>query len=192
MCSDPWLDRWLSLLDERAGGRAVLELGCGDGRDTATLNAAGHHVIAIDLSRLAILAAKVRVPNATFYCQNILDPFPVEENGAGVIVASLSLHYFPWIETLNLVQRIRQTLQPMGMFLCRLNSTNDVNFGAIGHEYLSENYYLVDDQPKRFFDQQSVNSLFSDGWNVVNIEQTIINRYALPKSVWEVVLERNA
>ena len=80
----------------------------------------------------------------------------------------------------------------MGILLCRLNSTNDVNFGATGHEYLAENYYLVDEQPKRFFDQQSVNSLFSDGWNVLNIEQTIITRYALPKSVWEVVLERNA
>ena len=58
---------------------------------------------AIDLSCPALLAAKARVPNAEFHCQNILDPFPVEENGTGVIVASLSLHYFPWTDTLNLV-----------------------------------------------------------------------------------------
>jgi len=37
LAGDPWLARWLPLLAERAGGRPVLELGCGGGRDTATL-----------------------------------------------------------------------------------------------------------------------------------------------------------
>lgn len=191
MSSDPWLVRWLPLIDERSEGRAVLELGCGSGRDTATLSAAGHRVIAIDLSPFELSAARALVPNAAFYCRNILDPFPVGETGAGVVVASLSLHYFLWIETLNLVQRIRQTLQPKGILLCRLNSTNDINFGAVGHEHVSENYFLVDGRPKRFFDRQSVNELFSEGWNVLNIEQVNIDRYALPKTVWEVVLERS-
>lgn len=35
---DPWLNRWQSLLNEHSGSRTVLELGCGTGRDTATLS----------------------------------------------------------------------------------------------------------------------------------------------------------
>jgi hypothetical protein len=34
---DPWLQPWLALVRERAGNAPVLELGCGSGRDTATL-----------------------------------------------------------------------------------------------------------------------------------------------------------
>ena len=179
--SDPWLDRWFSLLDARCGGCAVLELGCGDGRDTAALTKAGHRVIAIDISRLAILAAKVRAPNATFYRQDILDPFPVRESATGAIVAALSLHYFSWIETVNLVQRIRQTLQPKGGPAMPSQFNPRCQFWCRGHECISENYYLVDGQPKRFFDEQSVNGLFSEGWNVLNLEHVTIDRYALRK-----------
>ncbi len=114
------------------------------------------------------------------------------EAGARAIVASLSLHYFSWAKTLELVGRVRQTLQPKSVLLCRLNSTKDRNFGAVGHERLDENFYLVDGQPKRFFDKESVYNLFAAGWKVLSIEEAIINRYLFPKSVWEVILERDA
>ena len=108
----------------------MLELGCGGGRDSAALTAAGHRVVGVDLSTKAIANARVRVPTATFHCQDIRAPFPVER--AGVVIASLSLHYFPWAETEALVERIRQLLVPAGVLLCRLNSTNDHHFGASG------------------------------------------------------------
>jgi hypothetical protein len=47
---DRWLEPWLNTVRERAGPAPVLELGCGNGRDTATLAAAGVRVVAVDLS----------------------------------------------------------------------------------------------------------------------------------------------
>jgi hypothetical protein len=44
MCSmfpDPSLDRWMALINARAGERPVLEIGCGYGDDTAGLATAG-------------------------------------------------------------------------------------------------------------------------------------------------------
>jgi SAM-dependent methyltransferase len=186
--SDRWLARWLPLIGERAGGLAVFEIGCGGGRDTQVLAGAGHRVAAIDLSPDAIARARARAPHAEFRCQDIRAPFPVD--AACVVVASLSLHYFPWPETEVLVGRIRNLLSPAGLLLCRLNSTNDHNFGASGHPEIDENFYLVDGAPKRFFDRAAVDRLFSSGWRLLGAEQRIIDRYERPKSAWEVVLEK--
>jgi SAM-dependent methyltransferase len=186
--SDAWLERWLPLIGERASGLAVLEVGCGGGRDTEVLVSAGHRVVAIDLSPAAIARARARVPHAEFHCQDIRAPFPVD--GAGVVVASLSLHYFPWPETEALVGRIRSVLRPAGLLLCRLNSTNDHNFGASGHPEIDENFYLVDGAPKRFFDRAAVDRLFSSGWRMLGAEERITDRYERPKSAWEVVVEK--
>ena len=115
----------------------------------------------VDLSGAAIARARERVPTAEFHCRDICAPWPVER--AGVIVASLSLHYFPWEETIALADRIHRTLQPNGLLLCRLNSTNDDHYGASGHPAIAENLYLVDGEPKRFFDDASVDRLFASG-----------------------------
>ena len=185
---DPWLDRWLGLIAERAAGLPVLELGCGGGRDTAVLAAAGHRVVAIDLSPRAIANARGRVPAAEFHCQDIRAPWPIAE--AGVVVASLSLHYFPWRETEALVGGIAGVLRPAGLLLCRLNSTNDHNFGASDHPRIDDNFYLVDGAPKRFFDRAAVDRLFASGWRLLSAEEQTIDRYDLPKSVWEVAVEK--
>jgi SAM-dependent methyltransferase len=188
---DPWLERWLALIGEKAGGAPILELGCGGGRDSATLAAAGHRVVGIDLSAGGIAKARALVPSGEFHCLDILAPFPVADGTAGVVVASLSLHYFPWPQTLALVARIRDVLRPQGLLLCRLNSTDDHHFGASGHPEISENYFKVDGEPKRFFDRAAVEKLFASGWQTLAICEAVINRYDRPKSVWEIVLERD-
>lgn len=185
---DPWLQPWLALVRERAGSAPVLELGCGSGRDTATLVHAGCRVVGIDLSASAIAQARQAVPHAQFYPMDIQAPFPLGQ--AGVVVASLSLHYFTWPETEALVERIRSILTPQGLLLCRLNSVNDHHYGASGHPKIDENYYLVDGEPKRFFDQEAVDKLFAKGWRVLSIAEHVIDRYTHPKAAWEVVLEK--
>jgi SAM-dependent methyltransferase len=186
---DRWLERWLPLIGERAAGLPILELGCGGGRDSEVLATAGHRVIGVDLSSAAIAKARRRVPAAAFHCQSIQAPWPVER--AGVVLASLSLHYFPWGETVGLVERIRLTLDPKGLLLCRLNSTNDHHHGASAHPAIAENFYLVHGEPKRFFDGAAVDRLFAEGWRVLHKKEGVIARYDHPKSVWEVVLERS-
>jgi SAM-dependent methyltransferase len=190
MLTDPWLNRWLPLVRERAGSDTVLEMGCGHGDDTAVLAAAGLKVHAFDLSRVAVGITKARVPSATVQCRDIRDPFPEHARELSLIVASLSLHYFAWAETQALVQRIRSTLRPGGILLCRVNSAHDHNFGSSGHPELEPGFFLVDGEPKRFFDKASIESLFSEGWNQLSLEHFVTEKYIKPKALWEVVLER--
>ncbi|MBA4328185.1 MAG: class I SAM-dependent methyltransferase [Polaromonas sp.] len=192
MLSDPWLQRWLSLAVGRAGQDPVLEIGCGHGDDTATLTAAGLKVTAFDLSRAAVAVAKARVPSASISRRDIRDVFPMGPGQAGLVVASLSLHYFGWVETVAIVQRVREVLRPGGLLLCRLNSTEDHHFGASGHPPIEPNFFLVDGEPKRFFDEAAVTALFSTGWQRLSLEHVVARKYLQSKALWEVVLTRDA
>jgi SAM-dependent methyltransferase len=186
---DRWLDRWANLLIERAGAAPVLELGCGSGRDSAQLAKLGLAVVGIDLSASGIERARESVPTGQFYCQDIRAPFPVQSE-VGVVVASLCLHYFPWEETVKLVERIRVQLRTAGVALVRLNSTKDTHHGATGYPRISDNYYDVDGQFKRFFDRESIDRLFLERWFAHSVEEHVVERYEQPKALWEVVLER--
>ncbi|MGJ7528378.1 methyltransferase domain-containing protein [Variovorax sp. GB1P17] len=193
--TDPWLARWLPLLVERAGDSPVLELGCAEGRDSATLVDAGLHVVAVELSHEAVAQARVRVPaGAQFHCQDFREPFPLPADATvGAVLASLSLHYFEWDATLKLVQRIHRVLRPGGVLLCRLNSVNDLHYGGRGPSSVTgrdeDCFYLFDGFPKRFFDRAAVERLFADGWRMRHLEEVTIDRYTHPKVAWEAVLE---
>lgn len=187
--TDPWLERWLPLVIERAAGAPVLELGCGDGRDSVILSGAGLTVTGIDRSPEALAQARARVPSGTFYEGDIRDGFP-DISGFGAVLASLVLHYFTWDTTRELAHRLWCCLRRGGVLLVRVNSTEDHQYGASGHPQIAENYYLVDGEPKRFFDREGVLRLFAGAWNFLHLEQQVIQRYARPKVIWEAVLER--
>lgn len=190
MLNDPWLERWLPLIRERARARPVLEIGCGHGDDTATLCGQGLPVIAFDLSRVSVAAARLRAPTARIECRDIRDPFPADAQGVGVVLASLSLHYFAWEETVAILKRVRDVLRPGGVLLCRLNSTQDHHFGAGQGTRIEGNFFEVDGQPKRFFDEAAVQRLFAGGWHTLSAQHMHTRKYLRQKALWELVLER--
>lgn len=184
--TDRWLEPWLETVRQRSGQMPVLELGCGSGRDSAVLAAGGVRVVGLDRSQDAIDLARAAVPDAEFHVGDIRDRFPLEH--AGVVIASLSLHYFEWDQTVDIVKRIRVVLAGGGLLICRLNSTRDDNYGASGHARIEDHFYDVRGRPKRFFDESDVVRLF-DGWKTTLREERTIHRYERPKVVWEVAVE---
>ena len=193
MLKDPWLKRWIPALQRSAAGSVLLEIGCGAGQDTKTLLAHGFKVTAFDLSEKEVAKARVAAPAASISTQSVLDKFPLEGSGIGVVIASLSLHYFAWQETVSLISRIHSTLRPGGLLLARFNSSEDINFGATGHRSIEPGLFFVNGQPKRFFTEENINTLFGgDGWDLKNVEHFVTYKYILPKALWEVAVERAA
>jgi SAM-dependent methyltransferase len=170
----------------------VLEIGCGSGADTVELLRSGLQVVAFDLSLEAVAAAKQVAPSAEITAQSVEQHFPLEGTGIGAVIASLSLHYFTWTQTLSLAARIRATLKPGGIFLCRLNSTEDKNYGSVGHQEIEPGLYLVNGHPKRFFSESAIDALFKTGWKVISCEHKSSSKYELPKYMWEVAAARDA
>jgi SAM-dependent methyltransferase len=186
---DPWLDRWLDLIKARAGTTPVLELGCGPGIDTATLTGAGLRVVAFDKAEAAVIAARKRAPAAVIEVRDLLDELPLTETGFNVVLASLSLHYFHWKETIALFAKVRAALNEGGLFVCRVNSTEDHEFGARGYPKIEPNFYLVNGRSKRFFTRRNVETLMRDRWRVLSLEDLVVDRYDKPKALWELVAE---
>ena len=55
---------------------------------------------------------------------------------------------------------------------------------------IEENYYSVDGQPKRFFDEEAVCRLFDGQWQRVSMTHQRTRKYVRSKALWEVVVER--
>lgn len=175
---------------DAAGNGPVLEIGCGSGSDTTTLAAMGLSVHAFDVAPEAAAEAARAVPSAQVSTQSVLEPFPLEGTGIGLVVASLSLHYFPWGQTISIMNRICSTLRVGGVLLARFNSDQDANHGASGYPEVEPGMYLVDGQTKRFFAEHDVQRLFAHRWQMLSCEHLVSHKYALPKALWEVVARR--
>jgi len=186
---DPRLARWATILD---GARPdpVLDLGCGEGQDAAWLTAHGVHVIAGDYSGRAVMAARQVAPAASFIQMDLRDGLPFPRATFNIIVAGLCLHYFTHKQTRRILADVRTCLRPGGQLLARVNSRQDVNYGACGHAEVEPGCYLVNGELKRFFTREDVQDLFADGWTLYHLEEMTIHRYHKPKVVWEIRVEK--
>lgn len=75
-----------------------------------------------------------------------------------------------------------------GVLLCRVNSTNDTNYGAGQGLKIEENFYNIDGKLKRFFNEVQLRELFK-GWDIQYINETEIDRYSSKKVLWEISIK---
>jgi SAM-dependent methyltransferase len=186
MQNDPWLDKWLALIRETSAGGPVLELGCGNGRDTIDLLRAGCTVIATDISMENLAECAKSAPEAKRLQMDIGKLLPFADHSLPAIVASLSLHYFSWEVSLQITSELKRCLREGGLLLARFNSTNDLHHGASSPLEIEPNFYQVGTRTKRFFDENNVR-LFLKGWEIQFLEENVIQRYQKPKWVWEMM-----
>ncbi|HEX2738915.1 MAG TPA: class I SAM-dependent methyltransferase [Rubrobacter sp.] len=139
---DAWLERWQVML-ETSREIPILELGCGGGHDAAFLTEIGFAVIATDLSDEALELTRRRAPDARVENVDLTRGLPFPDAAFRVIVASLSLHYFPWRKTLEILDDIHRCLEPQGHLLARFNSTRDPRYFAAEKQQIEDNFYLI-------------------------------------------------
>lgn len=185
---DQWLDKYQGLL-EKTKNTSILDLGCGQGNNSLYLIERGYQVIACDFSEVAISRVKQFLPQAKTMVLNMLDGLPFGSESTHIVIADLSLHYFSWNDTKAIVKDIYRTLIDGGNLLLRVNSNKDFNYGAGQGITIEENYFEVDGNAKRFFDRKQIEELFA-GWNLNYINEYEMNRYKLPKVLWEVNVEK--
>lgn len=187
---DLWLDKYSNIL-ETSKNRPIIDLGCGGGNDSLYLSERGYRVISCDISESALKMVKEFVPEVEAMVLNMLEGLPFSDESAQIIIADLSLHYFYWKDTIRIVNEIKRVLKPSGYLICRVNSTKDVNYGAGNGNTIEENYYDVEGVMKRFFDREQIERLF-DGWRFTYIKECQMDRYKLPKILWEVAVSKES
>jgi SAM-dependent methyltransferase len=186
---DPWLERWKWILETSRSG-TLLELGCGGGRDTRYLTGLGLRVIAGDYSPEALELCRTSAPLADVRLIDLREPLPFMDGAFPVVVASLCLHFFQWSSTLKIMKEIRRCLRQGGFLLLRVNSTRDIHHGAVGHQEVEPNLFLMNGGKKRFFDREALERLIGTGWKLHGLEELTVDRYSAPKVLWEAVLEK--
>ena len=120
---------------------------------------------------------------------DMLQGLPFENESIRIIIADLSLHYFAWSDTEMILQDTKRVLMPGGYLLCRMNSTNDTNYGAGQGIKIEDNYFEVNGNCKRFFDKNQIEKLF-DKWDIRYVNEYQMDRYKLPKVLWELAARK--
>ena len=187
---DLWLDKYSNIF-ETSKDRPIIDLGCGRGNDSLYLSERGYKVISCDISESAIKIVKELIPEVEAMVLNMMEALPFSDASTNIIIADLSLHYFYWKDTMRIVNEIKRVLKPDGYLLCRVNSTKDVNYGAGHGNKIEDNYYDVDGVLKRFFDREQIERLFN-GWRIEYINEYQMDRYKLPKILWEVAVSKES
>ena len=176
-----WLHEW----DLTLKGKDILELGCGDGKDSQVLFEIGRKLVACDknldnfkdFTNEKYNFKKLEIDHSTV--------LPFAEGEFDVVVASLCLHYFTLEKTSQILKEISRVLKPKGILLCRVNSSQDINYGSQGHSEIEPGLYSVRGCAKRFFKKTDILSLFNSKWTVSELMHKEIDRYNLPKFVWK-------
>lgn len=118
--------------------QSLLDLGCGDGRDSIYFSNKGLSVTAVDFSESGIAKLKTRSRKIKCIAEDIRKiNFP--ENSFDVIYAHLSLHYFDDETTNRIFDNLFKILKKGGLIFVKCKSVDDALFGK--GEKVGENMY---------------------------------------------------
>ena len=191
MPGEPWLETWLPLVPS-GDSRRAFDVGCGAGYNARLLQDNGFDVSAVDVSDRAIALCRRMAPKARIQWADLREGLPFVGEHFQLIVADLSLHYFTWIKTADIVGQLADRLTSGGIFAGRFNSIGDTNYGAgNGTPVCDEsNLLMVNGIEKRFFTRDCFARLFIAPWRILFLEEKITNRFGARKVLWEIVATR--
>ena len=128
----PILDRHVELIE---GGSPILDVGCGQGRNSLFLARRGHDVLALDPSRVAAeqtgaaaRAEELRISTQVGRLEDVVRP----EGGFGVIMVFGLIPILTRAEIDDMVSSIESLIAPGGLLFITAFTTEDPKFKADG------------------------------------------------------------
>ncbi len=141
------LDKTLRYLDPKS---RVIDLGCGDGRDTRYMKEKGADVVGIDLSRSMVNLARKEDPENAFLQQDIRDTVFPDDTFQGAW-ASASLTNLPKSELSKAEKEIYRIVEPGGILAFSFKEGEGEGFEESvveGHERYCSYYTLEELEEK--------------------------------------------
>lgn len=128
----------------------ILELGCGNGRDSLFFLSKGHNITAIDCSDVAIemLNRITKGINALFVCDDFVKSRALYKMKYDCIYSRFTLHAISEEQEDELLDNVRHALNSNGILAIEARTTNDELFGK-GIE-IENNAFIYNEHYRRF------------------------------------------
>lgn len=149
---------------------ALLELGCGNGRDCLFFHSKGIKITAIDAAEVAINELKnLKIANANFVCGNFVDSKIIYSQRYDFCYARFSLHAITESQENILLRNVAQVLA--GKFFIEVRSVNDELCGK--GEQVGKNSFIYNGHFRRFIDRGELEeNLLAKKFKIVYSEES--------------------
>ena len=150
----------------------LLELGCGNGRDSVYFYSLGINVTAIDASDRAINSLKETYAkqNICFICDDFVCSTVIFAGQYDYVYSRFSLHAINEEQETELIQNVYKVLKESGKFFIEVRSVHDNLYGK--GENVGRNSYIYDGHYRRFIvKEELIKKLESVGFFVEYAEE---------------------
>lgn len=168
-----WLEKYNQYV-EPLKQEVILDLGCGEGGNALYYKNLGYKAVACDFSQVVLDRIKHRNPNMDVINFDMSDGIPYDDNSIGVVVASLSIHYFDLEQTKKVIENIYRCLKPGGYFIYRVNSYKEYERNKDNMlKCIEEDFYRTKNgKKKRYFSVESMARLLNDDFWIIQNSDT--------------------
>ena len=130
-------------------GKNLLELGCGNGRDSRYFASLGLQVTAVDASETAIANLQNEgIGGVQFICDDFVSASAIYTSQYDYIYSRFSLHAISLYQEGILLRNVRLALKRDGLFFIEVRSVNDPLYGK--GEQIEKDAFLYDGHFRRF------------------------------------------
>ncbi len=175
-----------------AEAQSVLELGCGQGRDTLLFATEGFQVTALDYSEAGLLklegsARKIGVSDRIAVLSfDLRKPLPFPDGSFDACYSHMLLCMeLSTEESRAILGEIRRILKPDGLALYSVRSTTDKHYGAGVRK--SEDMYDIGGFVVHFFSERKIRDLAA-GYEILNLRR--MQEGSLPRDLFGVILRK--
>lgn len=153
-------------------GNSLVELGCGNGRDSLYFAENGMNVTGIDVSEVAIRKLQQRNTNhCIFICDDFVNAEAIYQIQYDYCYSRFTLHAINVEQETQILDKAYKMLKSNGYLFIEARSVRDEKFGK-GQE-VEKNAYIYDGHYRRFIDPEELKSkLESIGFTIAEIAES--------------------
>lgn len=181
-------------LFRKEGVRSVLELGCGQGRDTFLFARNGFEVTALDYSETAISAVKEKAIENGLSSRihartcNVKEPLPFPDDSFDCCYSHMLLCMeLSTAEIAFILREIHRVLRPGSLAAYSVRSNFDKHYRTGTH--LGEDIYEIDGFVVHFFSEEKIRKL-AKGYEILEIDR--MEEGSLPRDLYLVTMKKAA
>jgi SAM-dependent methyltransferase len=163
-----------SILEYLQQGKHLVDLGCGNGRDTLFFQEKGINVLGVDRSQIAIDALKsitAALKNAEFLCDDFIDNPLIYNRKYDYFYSRFTIHSITEDEQNILLSNVYNSLNNGGLFFIEVRGIHDDIYGK--GENAGRNAYIYNNHFRRFIvNDELTETLSNRGFKILYNEES--------------------